>query len=131
MLKLKANGGGSSRKFYEEVFLNQFRTKLIFFQFTESEKSPQHRTELAAMTIQPKFSETASENIQEFVLSKNFVNPKAGSNFSFGLGLGVAVVVEKTSPGNLMLDEKESAFIRIDELQLDFAGKQRNDKVTV
>ena len=131
VLKLKANGGGSSRKFYEQVFLKQFRTKLIFFQFTDQEKSPEHRKELAAMTVQPKFSETASENIQEFVLSKNFVNPKAGSNFSFGLGLGVAVVVEKTSPGNLELTEKESAFIRIDELQLDFAGKQRNDKVTV
>jgi hypothetical protein len=131
VLKLKANGGGSSRKVYEEVFLKNFTCKLMFFQYTHMEKSPQQRTELASISFQPLFSSSTDEGWKEFSLSKNFVNPKAGSNFSFGLGLGVAVVVEKKSPGSLMLDENESAFIRIDELQLDFAGKQRNDKVTV
>jgi len=131
VLKLKASGDGSSRKFYEEIFLKQFRCKLIFFQFTDREKSPKHRMELASIAVQPKFAESASENSQEFVLEKNFVNTKPGSNFSFGLGLGVAVIVEKISPGTLELTGEDFAFIRVNEIEIEFAGKKRNDKVTV
>jgi hypothetical protein len=58
---------------------------------------------------------------------KTFLNPKPGSNFSFG----VAIIIEKTSGGVLDLSAKTGphrALLVIDSVQLAFVGKQRDDK---
>ena len=69
--------------------------------------------------------------MDRFELSKDFLNPTPGSNFSFGLGLGVAIVVEKISEGPLALPAGKSAGIRIGSVELSFTGKARNEDVKV
>ena len=49
----------------------------------------------------------------------------------FGLGLGVAILVEKTSEGPLALPAGKSAGIRIGSVELSFTGKTRNEDVKV
>ena len=93
-----------------------------------------HRSRLAAIKIDPRFAEINDENRHEiYELSKSFVNPKPGSNFSFGLGLGIALIVEKTSEGVLEFAPGTiaQACLRISGVQLEFIGKQRNEKVKV
>ncbi len=68
------------------------------------------------------------------MLEKTFENPNPGQNFSFGLGLGVAIILEKTAPGPLDFGPSEaaqSAWIRIEAVELEFAGKPIKEEVTV
>jgi hypothetical protein len=52
-------------------------------------------------------------------------------NFAVGLGLGVAVVVEKTGPGMLELPAGARAYLQIDRASLVFNPRIRNDDVQV
>jgi hypothetical protein len=54
-----------------------------------------------------------------------------GANFPIGNGLGVAVIVEKTSPGALQLGGRESAYLRLHSVSLDFNPRPRDESVTV
>lgn len=132
VLKVKAAGDGVSREFYESVFPKHFTCSLVFYQYAEATKNPLQRKDLASVKIFPKFFDAVA-GYEPFELSKVFINPNPGQNFSFGLGLGVAVVVEKTSDGALELPGHgpRSAFIRIDDMTLEFKGKERNNDVTV
>ena len=82
--------------------------------------------------MQPTFASDAS-GFERFELVKEFVNPKPGANSSFGAGMGIAVIVQKTSDGELRIDAGQSplARIRISEVHLEFVGKERNEKVKV
>lgn len=134
VLTVRARGGGASREFYEQVFAKHFACRIVFFQYTDQAKKPAQRSELAKLDFAPKFRDADSPGFDEFRLTRQFVNPTPGSNFSFGLGLGVAVIVQKTSPGVLKLpaDAKgQSALIRLAAVELTFRGKERNPDVTV
>jgi hypothetical protein len=52
-------------------------------------------------------------------------------NFAVGLGLGVAVIVEKSTPGALELPAGTRAFVRVDDAGLVFTPRVRNDDVQV
>jgi hypothetical protein len=69
--------------------------------------------------------------MDRFELSKEFVNPSPGSNHSFGLGLGIAILIEKPSDGPLALPAGKPAGIRIGSVELSFTGKVRNEDVKV
>jgi hypothetical protein len=133
-MTVRACGEASSPEFYQEVFLKHFATRLVFFQYTDKAKKPTQRRETASVSITPKLRSENSSAFQEFTLTKQFINPTPGGNFSFGLGMGVAIIVEKTSPGMLQLPAGESgqrALIRINSVDLVFQGKERNEKVVV
>ena len=58
----------------------------------------------------------------------------AGGNFSFGLGLGVAVVLERITAGAWELSaaqEPQRAALRIARFELEFQGKERKEDVVV
>ena len=133
-MTVQACGGGSSPELYEQMFLKHFTCRLVFFQYTDKAKRPTERSELATMTFTPKFCEGNTVAFESFNLTRQFLNATPGANFSFGLGLGVAVIVAKTSPDTLQLRAETadvSAFIRVGEVSLQFGGKERNEKVTV
>jgi hypothetical protein len=132
VLKARLSGGGCSKEFYDGVFAKNFTVKLQFYQYTDAAKSPLQRRELGSLTVQPPYAEPGGK-VEEYTLEKVFENPSAGANFSFGLGMGVAVIIEKTSdaPLELPADCPNRAHIRVHELTLDFAGKKRKEDVVV
>jgi len=130
----RACAEAASAEFFQDVFSKHFTTRLVFFQYTDRAKRPTERRELASVVISPKFGTGGKPVFEDFTLTKQFVNPTPGGNFSFGLGLGVAVIVEKTSPGQFELRagaNDQAAGIRIRQVALEFRGKERNDQVTV
>jgi hypothetical protein len=134
VLTVHACGGSSSREFYESVFLKHFACRLVFYQYASPAKKLAERRELASIVFQPKFAEPGKPTFEKFALEKLFENPTPGANHSFGAGLGVAVYVEKTTPGTLELKfdrDPPQAYVLIDRIELLFAGKERNEKVTV
>jgi hypothetical protein len=102
------------------------------FQFTEKSKNAAGRKKLADAKFQPAFAKDEGPR-QTVELTKEFVNPKPGGNFSFGLGLGVALIVEKTSGDALELPAGKIpvARVRLSDIRLEFIGKKRNEKVKV
>ncbi len=134
ILSVHACSTGTSREFYEGVFLKHFTCRLAFYQYANPAKKLAERRELASITFQPKFVEPGKLTLfEKFELSKLFENPNPGQNHSFGAGLGVAVHLEKTTPGVLDINRGRDpqAHIVIDCIDLVFAGKERNEKVTV
>jgi hypothetical protein len=120
----------SSKEFFEQVFAKHFTSKLSLFRFSEKAKSPLQRTDWEALAFQPELTDGKSWKTVQ--IKREFINPKPGDNFSFGLGLGVAILVEKTSPGALELagDETHGAEVLVKSVQVKFTAKPRNDKVT-
>ena len=85
-----------------------------------------------AAAFTPAWSEAAAPKWQLIELTKEFVNPNPGSNFSFGRGLGVAVIVEQIGDGPLELPAGPlAAYVRVQRIDLAFAGKPRNEDVKV
>jgi hypothetical protein len=102
------------------VFERHFRCRLILFQFTHPAKKPQERRELASLDISPVFRGDSASPIEPFVLDKFLGNP--GANFSFGLGIGTALIVERRTEEALDLPAHAEAFVRVDRIDVKFTG---------
>ena len=125
-LSLKFRGQGSATTF-AEAFGKHLACRLVFFQFNNQKKTPRERRELAAVSFQPKLGEW-----QTIELEKNFINPTPGGNFSFGSGLGVAVIVESRGDWTFATTGTEAAaLLEIAEVNLRFIGKERIETVKV
>jgi hypothetical protein len=89
------------------------------------------RKPLATIEITPHPDIAATDQWHEFELSKSFLNPNAGGNFSFGAGMGIAIQLSRTSDAAIEIDASDYFRLRIRGASLDFAGKEINDNVTV
>ena len=115
-------GDGSSREDFDRLFANQFRCRLIFFRFNTPSKSARERAELASIEFVPTFRDGDSQNWQPIKLEA-MLAPTPGGNFTFGLGVGVALLVERKSEGPLVTPSKsEAAFVRLQRIEFEFEG---------
>ena len=121
----------SSRAYFDQFFLPHFTCTLSLFRYTERKKSPLQQTVWASVPFQPEWLD--GKLGKPVTLVREFTNPKPGDNFSFGLGLGVAITVAKTSPDSLNLPAGEPGFaeILVRRVTVHFTGKARNETVTV
>ncbi len=119
-----ADVGGTSRSFHEDVFLKHFTCRLTIFRYSNVSKTVLKSQLLGQSTFRPAYSESETIGEQRFELSE-FLGTRVGNaNFAIGAGIGVAITLEKTSPGTLELPAG-SVFVRIDDVELEFVGKQR------
>ena len=83
---------------------------------------------LASAEFRPSFGKTETFKLDRFLGST-----VGGSNFAIGNGLGVAIVVEKKTPGSLTLPKNEShrSALRIESVTLEFSPRKRDESVTV
>jgi hypothetical protein len=131
-LKVQLCGHSTDRKWFEDVFLKQFACKAVLFQYTDPTKKATARQEHVAVNFIPTWSDAVAPQWQVVEVAKEFINPTPGANFSFGRGLGVAVIVEKVADGPLDLPAKPlTAMLRVKQFDLAFTGKPRNEDVKV
>jgi hypothetical protein len=129
-VKVQVCGEATDREWFEAVFLKQFTCKLALFEYTDPAKKATARKEHVAATFAPRWCEAALPQYEPVELTKEFLNPTPGANFSFGRGLGVAIIVEKTGDGRLELPAKPlTALVRVKHVELTFQGKPRNEDV--
>ncbi len=132
--RVQACGGGTSKEFYERVFLGNFTCRLVIYRYTEPAKDPLKRHEFGSIEFRPAFVSGDKPASQRFEFSQLLDSARPGSNFSTGLGLGIAVLVEKTTPGVLELPSgttEQQAFVRIDVAELEFTSHSINKDVNV
>ena len=130
-LTIVCGGEATTREHFDNVFLKHFTCKLQYYQYTDAAKKPVDRKELESLVFRPPFAGPDGSASDSFVLEKEFLNPTPGQNFSFGLGMGVAVIVEKTTEGALDLAAADRAALVIHSVTLEFIGKERNKDVQV
>ncbi len=125
---VRVSGGGTSQEIFDSVFLANFTCRLLLFRFADIRKDPRHVQVLAAADFRPQFSDGAAST---FVVDRFLGSTQPGANFAIGNGLGVAIVVDKSSPGTLQITPRGQAFVRIHSVSLEFQPRPRDDSVTV
>lgn len=126
---VRASGSAATAEQYRDVFLKHFTCKLLIFGYTDERKDPLQVREFASLAIQPPFG----ERFERFEVSATLRSQDGGA-FQLSKGIGVAVLVEKTSPGELdlaTLGAQARAGVRIDDVELIFTPRPRNDDVQV
>lgn len=123
----------SAERDFEQLLAKHFTCRIAFFQFADRDKTPARRTQLAAATFAPQWTSESQSDWQTVQLDQAFVNPNPGSNFSFGNGLGVALLLEAHTSLELAASEPGPRFAELEfrEFSLEFAGKARIETVKV
>jgi hypothetical protein len=124
---VKVEGEGTSPEEFEKVFLANFSCKLLLFRFRDINKDPRNADALATAEFRPAFGKAESFKVDRFLGSTS-----AGANFPIGNGLGVALIVEKRTPGPLTIptEEPHRAALRVHSTILEFNPRQRDETVT-
>src|SRR5207244_4240700 len=97
---VRASGAGTSAEFFNDVFAKNFACRLVLFRFADVTLNPEKVQELASTEFRPAFGDEP----KDFTLAKFLGSTTPNANFPIGNGLGVAVVVQKTTPGQLKTD---------------------------
>jgi hypothetical protein len=118
-----ASGGGASRAAFESAFAH-FTCKLILFRYANVNKDPAQANVLASADFRPTFADAPTA----FAVNRFLGSTVPGANFPIGNGLGVAVVLEKSSPGAAALTG--SAYLQIHAVNLEFNARPRDESVT-
>lgn len=131
VFRARLRAEASSPEFFDNIFRKNFTCRLVLFRFNAQTKRVNESSELASAVFDVKLVEKTSDEWQTVELSKRFVNPNPGGNFSFGAGMGVSIELVKTSGGTLTIAARDRAFVRVKDVELEFLGKEVNDKVVV
>jgi hypothetical protein len=120
---VQASAGGDSREAFDRAFAH-FTCRLILLRYANVNKDPHQGAVLATADFRPTFGDTpVTYEVNRFLGST-----VPGANFPIGNGLGVSVVLEKTSPGTLAWSG--TAFVRLHSVNLDFNPRPRDESVT-
>ena len=127
-LAINATGIGSSADEFDKTFLANMTCRLVLFRFQDINKDPRTVSELASAEFRPSFGKTETFKLDRFLGSTT-----PGGNFPIGNGLGIAIVVEKKTPGPLALPKNEShrAALHLESVALEFNPRVRDESVTV
>ncbi len=125
-----ACGGGSSAEYYRKVFLKHFACRLRIFGYLDGRKDPSHVREFASVAVTPPYADRKTGKYQKFAVSVTLRSQDDGA-MEIEKGVGVAVIVEKVSAGEVDGATGSEAFIRIDDVEIQFNPRPRNDEVQV
>jgi hypothetical protein len=130
---VRADARAVSEEHYREVFLKNFTCRLVIFGYLDGRKDIRQVREFASVAFQPPYAADRAGKYERFGVSATLKSQDEGA-FQLSKGIGVAVVVEKTSPGEFdlaALGPLAHAFVRIDSVELVFTARLRNDEVQV
>lgn len=118
-----ASGGAYDRPdYYRDVWEQNFTCRLIIFGFADEKQDPTRIVEFAALRFTPPFAGPYESDYQPYTVSTR-LESQNGSLNQIRNGIGVAVIVEKTSPGVLNIPAGgpfSQGLIRIDDVRLVF-----------
>lgn len=125
IVKAKIYGAGTSSNSFQQLFATNFRCRLVLFQFSHPSKSASHRQELASVEFTPNYLEPHDENSGQTITLEKRLAPAVGGNFSFGLGIGVAVIIErKTDEPLSVVANSGDGFVVVLRIDVEFEGWQ-------
>ncbi len=101
----------------------------MLFRYATAAKDPSAVQVLASEAFTPSFNPDGRP--QPFTISAFLGSLTPGANFAIGNGLGVAIVVERSTPGVITAAAvgQGSAQLHIERVSLEFDPRKRDDAV--
>ena len=128
---MQATAGGESEEFYRQEFLRRYTCKLAIIGFLDLKKNHTEHRVFATTEFTPTWSLDGKPNYERFQVVANLRSQEAGA-METSRGIGVAVIVEPRAPaGATGAANQPEVLIRIDDVELTFDARPRNEKVTV
>jgi hypothetical protein len=119
-----ASGGAFDRPdYYRDVWSKHFTCRLVIFGYRDESKDPSNVVELASATFTPPFAGAYEADYRPYTVSAVLRDQDGGGQTA--KGVCVAVVVEKTSAGELDVPTggpRSQGLIRIDDVSLEFTA---------
>jgi hypothetical protein len=129
VVKLKAACGGAQADW--DWLAANFQMRLSLFGYRSLDKNPWDGVrEYASVPLTPQFAQDGTAGYQEFQLTRALRSQDAGAA-EIEMGVGLAVWLERKTPGELAIDAARKAYLRIDDFAVTFTPRPRNDNVTV
>ncbi len=120
-----SSGGSMDRPdYYRDVWEQHFTCRLVIFGYADAQQNPLRITEFASQKFTPAFAGPYEANYRQFSVTTRLESQNGGAN-QLQHGVGVAVIVEKTSPGMLDVPSggpRSQGLIRIEDVRLDFTA---------
>ncbi|MDB5390100.1 MAG: hypothetical protein JWM11_5746 [Planctomycetaceae bacterium] len=111
-------------------FHKNFRCRLVLFGYQELTKNAlKGRREFASVEFKPALAKSAAD-YQAITLSQKLRSQESGAS-EIEMGVGLAILVERTTPGELTIPAGSKALVQIDDVDLKFVPRPRNDDVKV
>ena len=102
----------------------------MLFGYKNLSKDPtKERREFAAVEFKPPLAKSAMD-YTEVKLTHRLRSQEAGAS-EIEMGIGIAIVVEKATPGDLSIPAGQRLMVYIDDVEIRFVPRPRNDDVTV
>jgi len=128
LVKVRAACGGAKADW--EWFANHFQCRLSFFGYHNLEKNPWDGVrEFAAVSLMPQFADDGTAPYQEFQLTRVLRSQEAGAG-EIEMGVGIAIWLELKTPGDLVVDANRRAFLCVDDFEVTFTPRPRDNNVT-
>jgi Protein of unknown function (DUF1501) len=119
---IHASGGAYDRPdYYRDVWLKHFTCRIVLFGYTDSARDPRKIVEFASEKFTPPFAGPYEADYRKYTVTAVLRDQDGGGQIRNGVG--VAIVVEKTSPGELDVPAggpRSQGLIRLDDVSLDF-----------
>lgn len=115
-----SGGANDSQTDYRKVFLENFTCRLVIFGFSDDSRDVRKIREYASQKIEPVFAGPYESSYKRFSVSVELKSQDMDKR-QLDHGIGVAVILEKTSGGILDLadrPERQQGFVRIDDVEL-------------
>jgi hypothetical protein len=117
--------------FFREEFLRQYTCKLVIIGFLDLKKNHTEHRVFATTEFTPSWSPEGKPNYERFEVVAQLRSQEAGA-METSRGIAVAVIVEPKNPAMASKAANQpDVLIRIDDVELTFGAKPRNEKVTV
>jgi len=113
VLRVRLRAEASSPDFFEQILQKHFACRLVFVQFKNQTKRADETQDLASVPVPLQLMESGSEAWQTVQLSRQFVNPNPGSNFSFGAGMGISIRLTQSGKEPLTIAPGQWGLIRV------------------
>ncbi len=128
-ITLRAACGGTKADW--DWFQTHFTCRLSLFGYHGLDKNPWDGVrDYGSIPLSLTYPETGEPVFQEFQLTRPLRSQDAGAS-EIEMGVGLAVWLERKTPGELDIPAGRRAFLRIDDVEVKFTPRPRNDNVTV
>ncbi len=132
LLSAYVGSGGTDEQAFRELF-KHLRCRLVLFGYQDLSKDPNKVREFASTTFVPDFVSAGVDGKPAYqrVDAVAVLRSQDGGAYETSRGVGVAIVVEKITPGDLDLTGLPAAFLRIDDVDLEFQARPRDENVKI
>lgn len=107
-----------------------FSCRLVLFGYQNLEKNPWSGVREYASTPIDLASENKADAYRRVSLTRKVRSQEAGAA-EIEMGVGVAVLLERSAPGELAIPAGLRAFVQVDDVEFEFVPRPRNDDVIV